>query len=78
MSLNFKSYLREIVDLNDEQITALSLEQRAIFNTNWVNWLTLQQTSKPQYYRSYLFHVTLLFPLSLLMLEFNFLAIFVL
>jgi hypothetical protein len=42
MSLNFKSYLREIVDLNDEQIAALSLEQRAIFNTNWVNWLTLQ------------------------------------
>ena len=34
--------------------------------------------SKPQYYRSYLFHMTLLFPLSLLMLEYNYFAIFVL
>jgi hypothetical protein len=37
-----------------------------------------QQAGKPQYYRSYLFHMTLLFPLSLLMLEYNYFAIFVL
>ncbi len=32
---------------------------------------------KPQYYRSYLFHMTILFPLSLLMLEYNYMAILI-
>ncbi len=42
--------------------------------TAWINKLI----GKPQYYRSYLFDMTLLFPISLLMLEFNYFAIFVL
>ncbi len=37
---------------------------------------TKRQTGKPQYYRSYLFHMTLLFPLSLLMLDYNHFSIF--